>query len=127
MREAALSALDPANPPVRTVFVLTLIALLAACPLLCGTAGEVAGAETHGAIPGPVNDDDCLCNGALKAADGDLRTAGLDLTTWPPGSALPCGGLVAPRPALLPSASPADRAEDACPGARCARLQHYRC
>jgi hypothetical protein len=57
---------------------LLLIALLASCPIVCGTAharsGDDGGGHGHAKAPGsplpaPANDDDCACNGAVKAAD----------------------------------------------------------
>lgn len=57
-----------------------LIVLLATCPIVCGTAdacvcvqGEVGvahGTPGQSGLPAPANDDDCLCNGALKAGEG---------------------------------------------------------
>lgn len=64
---------------MRLTLSLFLVFLLASCPIVCGTAhassGEQAGHSHasgdggHSGLPAPANDDDCLCNGALRASD----------------------------------------------------------
>lgn len=65
---------------MRPALSLLLIVLLASCPIVCGTAHALAGDQDtvghhHGpngksSLPAPANDDDCLCNGAIKATNG---------------------------------------------------------
>ena len=55
---------------VRLILTLMLTCILGACPILCGTGGAMLGLRVHEHGPGhpgdaPVNDDDCLCNGAI--------------------------------------------------------------
>jgi hypothetical protein len=77
---------------VRFVLSLLLVSLLASCPVLCGSAGEVLGlhcehtkAHAQSATPGPIpaNDDDCVCNGALLHCHADLRVADLNPDALP--------------------------------------------
>jgi hypothetical protein len=125
---------------VRVILAGFLIVILVSCPILCGTA-EVAlglkhGAATHlhdsgkGDRPGshPVNDDDCICNGALKACAAVIGGAAHGLVAW---STTP-GPLFAF--SLLPTSAPTTRADRLIdPGdqptaaALRARLQNFRC
>ena len=69
---------------MRVLTNLLLVSLLASCPVLCGSAGEVLGlhCDHHSTspTPGPVpaNDDDCVCNGALLHASSTVRIADLN-------------------------------------------------
>jgi hypothetical protein len=121
---------------LRFALCLVLIAVLASCPIVCGAVEASLGLRdgTHGPVgdgdhpvPYPVNDDDCVCNGALKSDDaapvaalliGLLAT--LDLGFDTPGF-LP--GFV-PSPLCHPAFAPADHNG---PGSSCARLQPFRC
>ena len=75
---------------VRTSLSLILVVLLATCPIVCGTAhagisfdeGHAHGHDGRSGLPAPANDDDCLCNGALKTAD-ITSTFGVD-SDWQP-------------------------------------------
>ena len=87
---------------LRLVASILLIALLASCPIVCGTAHAAScdRAEPHPAsddasgFPTPANDDDCLCNGALKAGDADRSAA--EISVGPLGSTI-----ATPLPTLL--------------------------
>jgi hypothetical protein len=91
---------------VRRALSTILIVLLATCPIVCGTADDHApsGRMTgQSPLPAPANDDDCLCNGALKVGDSswDLGLQGHDQP-----SALALVGFALPTAALAPVASP---------------------
>ena len=74
----------------RIAIALILVSLLASCPIACGTAHAAAcghGGERHGSdhrdrsdMPAPANDDDCICNGAIKSADAS-GICGLDCSS----------------------------------------------
>jgi hypothetical protein len=91
---------------VRFALSAILIGLLATCPIVCGTADEHAPdgqAHSQSGLPTPANDDDCLCNGALKAGDAswDLSLGHHDL-----GPALSLAGFALPTVALAPVTLP---------------------
>ena len=77
---------------MRPTLSAILVVLLATCPIVCGTAdahapvrGEACdghGAPGQSGLPAPANDDDCLCNGALKAGD-TASDLGLGATSQP--------------------------------------------
>ena len=55
---------------MRLLIPTLLVFILGACPILCGTGGAMLGLQGHEHAAGhpgdaPVNDDDCLCNGAI--------------------------------------------------------------
>ena len=93
---------ETVNPPIRRhnhasrlALALVLVGLLASCPIVCGTAQAAAchhGGGTHrhvdsererSDLPVPANDDDCICNGAIKAAES-ARSPGLTATVPSP-------------------------------------------
>ena len=116
---------------MRSVLSAILIGLLATCPIVCGTADAHAseGGDAHGAagqsdLPTPANDDDCLCNGALKTGDTatdldfEAQSQPLDLALC--GFALPTASLA---PVALPARFAQIRTGDAAGGARCSILR----
>jgi hypothetical protein len=71
----------------RAFLSLLLISLVGSCPIVCGTAHAAScdhGAGSHhprgerSDLPAPANDDDCVCNGAIKVKARD--TAGSEST-----------------------------------------------
>jgi hypothetical protein len=77
---------------IRSVLKLTLVSLLATCPVICGSEGAVLGLRTqhtaaHSAStipsPAPANDDDCVCNGALIHCHSSVRIADLNPDSLP--------------------------------------------
>lgn len=76
----------------RVSFAMILVGLLASCPIACGTAHASScahGGERHredhrdrSDLPAPANDDDCLCNGAIKAADSTGSYGSFPLGDW---------------------------------------------
>lgn len=107
---------------MRLLLTGLLVAVLASCPIVCGTV--IAHVDHGGAsgAPHPVNDDDCLCNGALKAGGKDslaplLALDRLDATVG--------AGWIAPacrRPALSVIATAPDPIAPRAAGGLCARL-----
>ena len=85
---------------VRALLGIHLIAVLATCPLWCATeAGRPAlhtahdepGFSQDNTAPCPVNDDDCVCHGAVadgiaceRAEDASRPVDGMFLTWLPP-------------------------------------------
>ena len=114
---------------MRPALSVILIGLLATCPIVCGTADAHApnhgeARDAHGAagqsgLPTPANDDDCLCNGVLKAGDtaSDLDFGSLSqpLLVAMSGFALPTASLA---PVELPARLAQIRSGDAAGGAR---------
>jgi hypothetical protein len=108
---------------VRILTNILLITMLASCPVLCGSAGEVLGlhcghSQAHSAqaplVPSPSNDDDCVCNGAIRASDAGFRLGDLDPAFSPLSldTAFGLVGLIDPRaimasaPVRLPNGHP---------------------
>lgn len=123
----------------RLVLSLLLLSVLGSCRIVCATAECHAAhewsspADPDGTVPHPVNDDDCICNGAVCSEPAELRLdpclaqSPLDPPFWfalVPGLDAGAGGDF--RLTLIPGSSlGAGLVQD--PRRRCARLQRFRC
>ncbi len=83
---------------MRAFLSLLLIGLIASCPIVCGTAHDPSSDDGHHhasggdhPLPAPVNDDCCVCNGALACSPGNAsHSLGLDLSAGPHPWDVPC-------------------------------------
>lgn len=122
-----------ARPPLHPALATVLIGLLASCPIVCGTSHSsngCAGSHRHdeggsSPLPAPANDDDCLCNGALKASsDRPALDGPTDRVDYPVAPASPFASLRLPARSDLPPAGPLAAASG---GRGTARLPFLRC
>jgi hypothetical protein len=130
------------HPPLNSLLTGILVFFLASCPLWCATfeaslgachqhAGRHHATDQDQPAPTPVNNDDCVCNGAVCPTDGSSTIP--SLSAWGLGGlafcwlAPACAGLAAPeipvRPRGMSSNDPARRH---CAPDR-AILQSFRC
>src|SRR5438132_544792 len=84
-----LASVVTRGPDVARVFLVSiLMGIVVSCPILCGTVEaslhapngtHVPSSGREAPVPHPINDDDCFCNGAIKADDSLNRHFDFDL------------------------------------------------